>query len=112
MTCKICTNEIDEHDLRGLPAPHRERLLSVGVCDYCDRWIENWQMRDDPKVARIGYQHYIIGPAHQKTKGMGGHRSAIQFDDGRLVLTDNLWHQGRIPIAFAEALPNNARFVS
>lgn len=89
----------------------RERLVSVGICPDCDFWMDKWRMRDNPEVARINGNHYMIGKTVAnplQPKGMGGIR--IHFNDGRVVTTDSLWHQGEIPERFRTCLPDNAVF--
>jgi hypothetical protein len=44
-------------------------------------------------------------------KGFGGRKFIILFEDGRKVITTNLWSQGEIPKSFREDLPNNAKFI-
>lgn len=74
-------------------------------------WSEKISMRNDPNVARINGNHYIIGGGKGATKGMSGAKHTIQFDDGRVVETDDLWHQGEIPVDFRQVLQDNAKFI-
>lgn len=73
-------------------------------------WEEKvaWLTRSD--VARIDGDHYIVGAedAPNSMRGYGGRKFGIKFNDGRVVITTNLWHQGTIPEAWREKLPNNA----
>jgi hypothetical protein len=59
--------------------------------------------------------HYIIGAEKPTTprswRGFGGDRYHIRFNDGREVVSTNLWCQGPIPAQFREQLPDNAEFV-
>ena len=43
---------------------------------------------------------------------MGGQDFYIQFDDGDLIHTRNLWLNGDIPAEFRDQLPDNAKFLS
>jgi len=126
--CKVCGDKFNaDHLVQG------ERLRTVGICHTCDFWIEKWQMRDDENVARINGQHYMFGnhmqdyvvdPADtletivanwkapkKQGLGMGGDKIIIKFNDGRIVITNDLWHQGTIPELFSNALPNNAEMM-
>lgn len=51
---------------------------------------------------------YSIGTEHDYPKGFGGQRWRIRFNDGRLVVTDSLWHMGEVPPEYRERLPVNA----
>ncbi len=128
LICKICRTIIGARSHCD-----RERLESVGICADCDFWIEKWQMRNDENVARIGGEHYIYGHSLQdyevnlndslesiaknwvpakKGYGMGGSKTIIKFNDGRIVITNDLWHQGTIPERFKHTMPDNAEMVS
>ncbi len=91
-TCKVCN---DSFDATG--HSNRERLLSVGVCPACDFMMSLWEIRNNPDVVRVNGEHYMIRQSHEGVKGFGGHKIVIQFNDGRVVETNNLWHQGVIP---------------
>lgn len=72
-------------------------------------------MSDDPKAVRINGVHYFVGDknnAPRSFKGYGGAKWKIKFHDGREVETDNLWHNGTIPPALREFMPDNAEFVT
>ena len=74
-------------------------------------WTEKLDIKDEPDAARIDGEHYMIAPESWKSKGFGGAEHRIRFDDGRVVTTTNLWHQGTIPEDMREQLPNNAHWV-
>ena len=74
-------------------------------------WEEKLDIKDDKDVARIDGEHYMIAPENWKSKGFGGAEHRIRFDDGRVVTTTNLWHQGEIPNEYRDRLPNNAHWV-
>lgn len=82
------------------------------LCRNCQFWFDKIEMRDDKNVARIDGEHYIIGEPKSSIKGFGGKKFTIMFNNNRIVKTDNLWHQGRIPIVWRKYLPNNAIFVT
>jgi len=123
--CRVCRNIIG---VRGHAESVRERLLSAKICPNCDHWITLWQGRDNPTHVRIDGQHYIYGNhlqdarvtaettlvelakqlKHQTGLGMGGSKVLIKFNDGRMIITNDLWHQGNVPKDFQLVLPNNA----
>lgn len=123
--CKVCKTKFKA----GSHFDER-RLRTVGICSTCDFWIEKWQLRDRPNVARVNGQHYMYGNHLQDARvtqdatleaiakswdtpkrqglGMGGDKMLIRFHDGRVVTTNDLWHQGDIPQRFAHLMPDNA----
>lgn len=64
------------------------------------------------KIARIEGHHYVIEEDDNSGgfQGMGGRLFTIVFDDGREVVTRNLWSQGTIPPKWRERHPDNAHF--
>lgn len=88
----------------------RVRLVKSGVCGHCDSWLGLWQRRDNSDIARINGEHYVIGAGFDSVKGMGGAKVTIKFDDGRIVSTSDLWHQGTIPSQLKNVMPDNAKF--
>ena len=74
-----------------------------------DYWLGQ-SLRQDETCVRTHGTHYRIGAANQATgvKGFAGARWRVRFFDGRVVETDNLWHQGDIPEAFRGVLSDNA----
>jgi hypothetical protein len=86
-------------------------------------WKENGDRtlpsRNDPyprQVIRCNGHHYTIGkePAsgHYRTRDMLGHAGAeFRFrllDTQELIVSHNVWYQGRIPYDFRGLLPDNA----
>lgn len=64
------------------------------------------------KIARIDGHHYVIEEDDNSGgfQGMGGRAFTIVFDDGREVVTRNLWSQGHVPPKWRERHPDNAHF--
>ena len=44
-------------------------------------------------------------------QGFGGKKFKIEFFDGTVVETKNLWAQGTVPEEFKEKLPDTAKFI-
>lgn len=91
-------------------------MVEEGVCYHCAFWI--WQHRldvnGDRDFAIINGSHYVLEP-HTDIPwpvGMCGRKHVIRFKDGRVVVCDNLWHQGTIPEHLREMMPDNAEFLS
>lgn len=126
--CKVCKVKFNP---RG--NVNADRLKSAGICATCDGWVGHWQNRNDENVVRVNGTHYMYGNhlkdyevseydtleiiaqrfAAKNVKkaglGMGGSVVIITFNDGRVVITNDLWHQGDVPKEFALALPDNAK---
>ena len=83
-------------------------------CFDCSFWIKKIDISEEDQARRVivnGQHHRLgidnVGPF----RGFGGRAFRIQFQDGRIVETSNLWHQGEIPEKFREWLPDNATFI-
>jgi len=82
-------------------------------CFDCSFWLEKTDYPDDMKTHQviIDGQHYLFHDTDSFIKGFGGRRFKIQFFDGRIIETNNLWFQGEIPDQFRSMLPDNADFL-
>lgn len=107
--CSICGEVYSTYFME----PMRKRLIEKNICFTCNHWEEWAEKKDNPRIARIDHNHYYIESesAGKLFRGFAGHRFKILFNDGREVVTTNLWHQGEIPEHFWEKLPDNAKFV-
>ena len=96
----------------------QEATKEVHFGDYCFDcwfWLKKLHLKPEDKIrqAIIGGNHWMIGYEGPSIfRGMGGRRYIILFNDGRLVETTNLWHQGLIPTEFRTLLLDNAVFVA
>lgn len=94
--------------------PIKSEMEANGICHSCHFWRGYVATKHMKNHAIIGGCHYVIGnekePGETKWRGFGGRKSTILFNDGREVVTTNLWFQGEIPEHFLERLPNNAEF--
>lgn len=83
-------------------------------CFDCSFWLFKTEYPKDLVERRVivDGEHFMVsvetGPGFQ---GFGGRQFIIQFFDGRLIATNNLWSQGTIPELFREMLPDNAIFL-
>jgi len=107
--CHICGRELD------VDMGH----ASMGICDSpkcfsTDFWIGHLAHKNDENVARIKGLHYIIGEEDSKDsfRGFAGRKFYIKFNNGILVKTSNLWHQGTIPEFFKQYMQDNAKFLT
>lgn len=69
------------------------------------------QLNDRSNAVVIDNKHYRIGPEDAKgSRGHGGSRFVIEFNDETVITTTNLWYQGVIPPGLRHKFPNTARF--
>jgi hypothetical protein len=75
----------------------RERLLTDQRCFDCDHFQR--LVGAEWAVITPEFRHYAIGSGggHSASRGFGGAKWAVTFDDGTVVETDDLWMQGDIP---------------
>lgn len=87
-------------------------MIERGLCFTCLFWEKRKEIKDRHDVARINGTHYQIARDDPNAyfKGFGGREFKILFNDGRRVITHNLWCQGNIPERFRDELPDNAVF--
>ena len=90
-----------------------EVLIARNLCATCNFWFNYILKIDNPRAVRIHNEHYWIGeehPPYDTFIGHGGQKFKILFQNGREVITTNLWSQGVIPPRFRSRLPDNAEF--
>ncbi len=82
-------------------------------CFECSFWLGKTDYPDYIKEHQviINGEHFMLGETEGPFRGFGGRRFKIQFFDGRIIETTNLWGQGPIPELFRHMLPDNAVFL-
>jgi hypothetical protein len=121
--CSFCGKEYDAgqygtlEEITKLKKDIPMRMLTDKVCFQCGFWFEKIDLDNGPwkdTFVIANHYHYHIGDEVPKGArgfiGSGGYRYTIEFFDGRVVESNNLWHQGEVPEIFWEKLPNNAVF--
>lgn len=114
MGCKSCGNPFAS---KGWCKPIPQELIGRHLCFHCNHYIHTIiPKRDSPGTCIVGHVFYSFDHTrpvvpHTPWLGHAGRTFGIQFNDGRLVTTNNLWCGGDIPEIFREALPDNARFI-
>lgn len=115
ITCHICGKK---EDVSSYIKDWASDLVEHKVCTQCNHWRLNKYWDDNDRGphgwAVINGAHYTIDP---KTivKGFYGAKHTIKFQDGTIVHTDNVWHQGNILDAhpyWREIFPDNAEFIT
>jgi len=107
--CKECGKKISEDDLKYAI---RDSLISEKLCFECNFWMDKIKTINDPYWLRINNESYYVGDEEDdRLRGFNGQKFRIKFDDGKIIETTNLWHQGTIPERFRNRLPDNAKFI-
>lgn len=100
-TCMMCGKEHDDRRL-SLPILH-------GMCHSCSFWYRTLKSRRSYIV--VEGNCYRIAPENRKGfRGHGGWKYIIEFNDGSVIETTNLWHRGKIDREFLPYFPDNAKF--
>lgn len=106
LKCKVCGKKIEK-------SRYTNGVLCSAECFVTDYWNERVALRDTADSVRINGIQYFIDKENSKSsfRGFGGRKFIIEFFDGRVVTTTNLWHNGEIPDTHKSLLPDNARFI-
>lgn len=101
--CPCCSNEY----VRDMPP----ETYFYDCCEDCSFWLEKLYLPEQysKKQVIVGGVHYLL--SNSSIRGFAGATFTIQFFDGRIIETDNLWQQGKIPAHFRSVLKDNAKFI-
>lgn len=89
-------------------------LRLAGLCRTCYFWDEKirWKLEGNKDVVIANHVHYMVRRDGEGIMGgllgYGGRRWLIKWQDGREMVTHNLWCQGPIPEEYWDQLPDNA----
>lgn len=114
VTCRRCGRKTELH----WSAQTNKYLREERLCFDCGYWVRIIETEHEPHTqAIIDGKHFTILPdcppyAPRLFAGFSGVRFVIEFDDGTVVETRNLWTQGEIPGKFRRQLKDNATFRS
>lgn len=84
--CLICKKNFKFHGYRTEP--------DNNACSYCREMVDTWKsvyIDKDKDIALVNRRIYSIGAENTKWKGFGGAKIKVSFNDGREVITTNLW---------------------
>ena len=99
--------------------PIRSIMERDGVCYSCAFWIRLYEEnKNNPNWLIIDGESWIANPfvpnTNNKTRrfmGMGGRMMEAISNDGRKIISNDWWHQGKIPEEFKDLIPDNAKWV-
>jgi len=112
--CQLCgkTEALDDFDPSS---PLYDTMHDRHLCYSCAFWTDKIE-HPLPDREVINGHHYTVHPfAHRPEnvlRGFFGKEFCIRRFDGTLVKSNNVWHQGKIPERFRQALPDTAVFIS
>lgn len=90
-------------------------LRKRGLCFIDDFWSKAHAEYLAGKRLVVDGQSYTIAPERStdpaSCKGHGGRRFRIQYPDGRVVESTNVWSQGPIPERWRDRMPDTATFL-
>lgn len=89
-------------------------MASRRMCFDCNFWQDILDEKE--KYLIIGGSSFQLGPDRPSDcanfKGFGGREFRIRkFGSKKIIVTHDLWHQGKITAAFRKLLSDNAEFV-
>ena len=105
MICEICGERIEKSMFSG-------GIYCSKQCFHAKYWLERVMNKDSKTQVVIDNTVYQIDREDSSScfRGFDGRTFYIKFNDGRIVKTTNLWHNGTVPEAFRELLPDNAQW--
>lgn len=110
-----CCVECGGTDRATYVSETRERMLARSLCFLCLFWHDRIEAQSNPKACVISGQSFQDAGRRtggsQSSLGFGGREFHIEFFDGRVIETNNLYAQGEVPERFRDRLPDTARFV-
>ena len=99
--CMMCGKEHDDARLAT--------TLLYGMCFSCNFWYRILKGRR-PYVVIDGHCYRIAPEDRKGFRGHGGWKYTIEFNNGNIVGTTNLWSKGKIDDEFLPYFPNTAKF--
>lgn len=101
MKCIICGKEIPE-------SLYFHKPLCSNKCFNINFWND---CLDESAIIVDGKCYHDAGRKPNGTKwlGFGGSEFTIEMNDGRIIKTNNLWHNGEVPKE--RNVKDNARFI-
>lgn len=108
----ICSKCWKEESIVNLVKTTKDELKNRKFCFECNYWYNLFLRKDDKDVIRLEGIHRSLGEDKPTTpdrfKGSCGSKYVVEFMDGRIVTTTDLWYQGKIPDVWKAELPDNA----
>lgn len=108
--CKDC-GAVDYSTAFTPNCAEKKVIDAEGVCFTCAYWRVAIAKKHDTviegRIYSVGNVHRPPGPHN----GMAGRRFDIEYFDGRLVTTHDLWGGSEVPERYRQQIPDTARFL-
>jgi hypothetical protein len=90
----------------------KQQLIDRKLCFTCNFWHNlQTEVSDEDRIVIDNHHYVALESSPDGIRGFGGRLFIIEKQDGTIIRTINLWHQGEIPEQYRDRFPNNARFV-
>ena len=106
MKCEVCGKEIEQ-------SSYSNAILCSAKCFEKYYWAERLRNKDSERQVVIEGRMYQIGNEDEPLgcfRGFDGAKFYIDFNDGRKIVTTNLWCNGDIPEEYKKGFPDNAKW--
>ena len=109
--CSVCGQEVT--DARNYEERTRQEMEEKKLCFSCHFWwgLAHTRLPEGTTRVIVGNDHMIAYPWEKhpdEMRGFGGQAFYFRMSDGRIIRSNNVWHQGTIPEQFREVFPPNA----
>jgi len=106
--CRICG--VENYSVSFCDGAEKTRMDRDGICFSCAFWELRAERGCQTVIDGVTYQpgHRTDGPM----RGMGGRRFDIEYFDGRVISTVDLWCGGVVPDRWRKRIPDTARFLN
>lgn len=100
--CSVC---YDLFEKTTLISDLGKLMVDNHLCFSCALWELRAQKENHLVIDGV---RYSLGPGN--SGGMGGRKFTIEYFDGKVIETRDLWCQGEVPEYFKDRIPDTARF--
>lgn len=102
--CVVCGHLIESH------YHNREALIQKNMCFSCNLWDDrSREVKGPNKMVVDGYFYSIAADATGGFRGHGGRKFVFKrLDNGKLVVSHNVWAGGEIPKIWRPIIKDNA----
>jgi hypothetical protein len=94
--------------------PSGSEIKKYNICFSCNHWRQKVERYSNKDQVVIDGDCYYIKPNKDPDcgfSGFGGQLFHIKKDNGEIIHTNNMWHNGEIPSHFRDRLKDNAKFI-